>query len=147
MKKILVLCSGNSCRSQMAEGYLNFFAGELAKIKSAGIEGKGVNPLAIKVMAEDNIDISQSSSKTIKKLSEKKFDYLITVCDEVKNKIPSSLKVKKHIHFSIPDPERASSTSSKKQLKVFRETREEIKKYMLKFIGKKLVDKKLAHSE
>jgi arsenate reductase len=80
MKKILVLCTGNSCRSQMAEGYLRSFAKGKAEIFSAGIEAHGVNPLAVKIMKEDGIDISHQTSNHVDEYKNVDFDYVITVC-------------------------------------------------------------------
>ena len=77
-KKILVLCTGNSCRSQIAHGYLNFFGGDLVEVFSAGVETHGVNPRAIKTMSEDGIDISNHTSNNVLEYSEIEFDYIIT---------------------------------------------------------------------
>ena len=84
MKKILVLCTGNSCRSQLAEGYLRHFAGDKALVFSAGVETHGVNPRAIATMKEDGIDISGHSSNNILEYTGIEFDYVITVCDNAK---------------------------------------------------------------
>lgn len=80
-KKILVLCTGNSCRSQMAQGYLEFFGGDAVEVYSAGIEAHGVNPRAIAIMQEDGMDISHHTSKTISEYTGIEFDHVITVCD------------------------------------------------------------------
>jgi len=88
MKKILVLCTGNSCRSQMAHGYLEFFAKSRLKIFSAGIEVHGVNQTAIKIMKEDKIDISNYSSNHVDEYLHIDFDYIITVCDHAKESCP-----------------------------------------------------------
>src|SRR6202000_2344660 len=88
MKNILVLCTGNSCRSQIAEGYLRFFADNKAKIYSAGIETHGVNPKAIQVMAEDHIDISGHASNHVDEYIDVPFDYVITVCDNANEACP-----------------------------------------------------------
>jgi arsenate reductase len=85
-KNILVLCTGNSCRSQLAEGYLRHFAGDRANIYSAGIETHGVNPKAIQVMAEDGIDISKHTSNNVDEYAGIPFDLIITVCDNAKEK-------------------------------------------------------------
>ncbi|MFI5188633.1 MAG: arsenate reductase ArsC, partial [Chitinophagales bacterium] len=81
MKKILVLCTGNSCRSQIAEGYIRHFAGNKTEIYSAGIETHGVNPKAIETMKEDGIDISNHTSNNIDEYRDIDFDFVITVCD------------------------------------------------------------------
>src|ERR1044071_873434 len=88
MKKILVLCTGNSCRSQIAEGYLRYFSGEKADIYSAGIETHGVNPRAIATMLEDGIDISGHTSNNVDEYRDIAFDYVLTVCDNAKESCP-----------------------------------------------------------
>lgn len=138
MKKILVLCSGNSCRSQMAEGYLTYYAKGNVKIFSAGLESHGVHPMAVEVMAEDSIDISHQPSKALDALSRKKFDYLITVCEEARVALPAHFKFKKKKHFDIPDPAKFRGTDEETR-EVFRQAREQIKKAILKFIGQELL--------
>src|ERR1700760_4176212 len=88
MKNILVLCTGNSCRSQMAEGYLRHFAGNKAEIYSAGIETHGVNTKAIAVMQQDGIDISAHTSNHIDDYSKVDFNFIITVCDNAREHCP-----------------------------------------------------------
>ncbi len=88
MKKVLVLCTGNSCRSQIAEGYLRHFAGDKAAIYSAGIETHGVNPKAIATMIEDGIHISHHTSNNMDEYSNFDFDFVITVCDNAKERCP-----------------------------------------------------------
>ena len=88
MKKVLVLCTGNSCRSQLAEGYLRYFAGNKAEIFSAGVETHGVNPRAIATMKEDGIDISAHTSNNISEYAGIDFDYIITVCDNARERCP-----------------------------------------------------------
>ncbi len=86
--KILVLCTGNSCRSQIAEGYLRHFAGDKAEIYSAGVETHGVNPRAIETMKEDGIDISSHTSNNVDDYRDINFDYVITVCDNARERCP-----------------------------------------------------------
>lgn len=139
MKKVLVLCTSNSCRSQMAEGYLRFFAPIPIEVTSAGLEKDRLHPIAVEVMNEDNIDISQGYSKAVVDLLPNEFDYLITVCDEMADKIPPSLNATQSIHIPhIPDPAKVKGTLEEK-LKAFRHTRELIKKSMLQFIGRELM--------
>ena len=88
MKKILVLCTGNSCRSQMAEGYLKYFSQNKAEVYSAGVETHGVNPGAIQIMKEDGIDISKHTSNNVNEYRNIDFDYVITVCDNAREKCP-----------------------------------------------------------
>lgn len=137
MKKILVLCSGNSSRSQMAEGYLNFYARGKADYYSAGLEDRGVNPLTIKVMAEDNIDISANQSKSYRKYRNYHFDYLLTVCDEAYQNLPRDISFTKHLHFSIPDPDKIQGPEPERE-EGFCRIREYVKINILKFIGKEL---------
>ena len=88
MKKVLVLCTGNSCRSQIAEGYLRHFVGDKAEVYSAGVETHGVNPRAIATMKEDGIDISKHTSNNIDEYFDIDFDFVITVCDNAKERCP-----------------------------------------------------------
>lgn len=139
MKKVLVLCTSNSCRSQMAEGYLRFFAPVPIEVTSAGLEKDQLHPIAVEVMNEDNIDISSGYSKAVVDLPPFEFDYLITVCDDMADKIPSSLSAIQSIHIPhIPDPAKVKGTLEEK-LEAFRHTRELIKKSMLQFIGRELM--------
>lgn len=137
MKKVLVLCIGNSCRSQMAEAYFRFYASGEIYIVSAGIEKHGLHPLAVEIMGEDNIDISNHFSKTVEELSTLEFDHVITVCDDLNGKIPTFIKAQKISHYSVPDPAKAEGSEAD-QLQEFREARELIKKHILKFIGAQL---------
>ncbi len=137
---ILVLCAGNSSRSQMAEAYLRFFNDDYGAYHSAGMESHGVHPLTIQVMAEDNIDISQSQSKTYHLFEGIPLTYLITVCDLVRDQIPPKLSFERHVHFSIPDPAQFQGEESEK-LQYFREVREMVKQEILRFIGQELLPK------
>src|SRR5665213_3541304 len=112
MKNILVLCTGNSCRSQMAEGYLRYFAGDRAAIYSAGIETHGVNPKAIQVMAEDGIDISGHTSNNVDEYAAIPFDYVITVCDNAKENCPFFPTNAQRFHKNFPDPAKASGSDN-----------------------------------
>jgi arsenate reductase len=106
-RKILVLCTGNSCRSQIAEGYLRFFSGDNAEIYSAGIETHGVNPKAIAVMKQDGIDISSHTSNHINEYKDIIFDYLITVCDHAQENCPYFPSQAIKLHYNFPDPAKA----------------------------------------
>ena len=137
MKKILVLCTGNSCRSQMAEGYLKYFAGDKAEIYSAGIEVHEVNPKAIKIMEEDGIDISHQTSNNVDEYRSIDFDFVITVCDNAKENCPVFPSSAKKIHQNFSDP--AKATGTQEDIKaVFREVRGEIKNYCKEFVAKNL---------
>jgi arsenate reductase len=137
MKKILVLCTGNSCRSQIAEGYLKFYAGERARVYSAGVETHGVNPKAIAIMAEDGIDISDHTSNNIDEYTNIDFDYVITVCDNAKERCPYFPTNAKKFHHNFPDP--AKATGSEQEVKEeFRVVRELIKMYSEAFVKENL---------
>lgn len=138
MKRVLVLCTGNACRSQMAEGYLNFYAGDKGRFFSAGLEEHGLHPVSVQVMDEDNIDISGNWSKKYNVFEDQHFDFLITVCDDVQNRLPDDLSFLHHLHFSIPNPIKVKG-NREQQLRAFREAREIVKKSMLKFIGMELI--------
>ena len=135
MKKILVLCTGNSCRSQMAHAYLEFFAKSRLKVFSAGIEVHGVNSTAIKIMKEDKIDISNYSSNHVDEYLYIDFDYIITVCDHAKESCPLfDVKDAVKIHKDFFDPSK-SDQKSKLFLENFRVVRDDIKKYCKDFIN------------
>lgn len=133
MKNILVLCTGNSCRSQMAHGYLNNFAGNKAKIYSAGIETHGVNPKAIAIMKEDGIDISQHTSNNVDEYKNIDFDFVITVCDNAKENCPYFPSNAKKFHFNFPDPAKAIGTE-KEIMVEFERVRDMIKRYCENFV-------------
>ncbi|MET3113559.1 arsenate reductase [Pedobacter sp. CG_S7] len=137
MKKILVLCTGNSCRSQLAEGYLRYFAGNRAEIYSAGIETHGVNPRAIETMKEDGIDISAHTSNNINEYLDIDFDFVITVCDNAKESCPYFPTNAKKFHYNFPDP--AKATGTEEEIKEqFRTVRKMIRAYSEKFIQENL---------
>lgn len=148
--RILVLCTGNSCRSQMAEGFFRAYSSDNIEVFSAGLEPGGVNPLAIKVMAEIDIDISGHTSNNLNEYLDIEFDYVITVCDNAAQKCPVFLGPKSHpeptleshpersrratrLNWPIPDPASALKSSSSEKaatedevLQVFRKIRDEI---------------------
>lgn len=137
MKKILVLCTGNSCRSQIAEGYLKQFAKGKAEIFSAGVETHGVNPRAIAIMKEDGIDISSHTSNNIHEYRDIDFDFVITVCDNAKERCPFFPSKAKKLHHDFPDPAKATGTEEE-ILELFRNTRQMIKDYCEKFVADNL---------
>lgn len=137
MKNILVLCTGNSCRSQIAEGYLRHYAGDQARIYSAGIETHGVNPRAIQVMAEDHIDISNHTSNYVNEYTDIPFDFVITVCDNANEACPYFPGNVKRFHFNFPDPAKAKGTEEE-ILNEFRRVREMIKVYSAEFVQKNI---------
>lgn len=133
MKKVLILCTGNSCRSQIAEGYLRHFAKGAAEIYSAGIETHGVNPRAIKIMAEDHIDISGHTSNHVDEYKDIDFDYLITVCDNANEACPYFPGKVKRFHYNFPDPAKATGTEEE-IMNEFRRVRDMIKVYASEFV-------------
>lgn len=137
MKKILVLCTGNSCRSQIAEGYLRYFAGDKAEVYSAGVETHGVNPRAIATMAEDGIDISGHTSNNITEYQDIPFDYVITVCDNAKERCPFFPTTAQKFHENFPDPAKATGTEEE-IIQQFRTVRQIIKDYTKSFVAANL---------
>ncbi len=134
MKKVLVVCTGNSCRSQIAEGYLRYFAGNKAEIYSAGVETHGVNPKAIETMKEDGIDISKHTSNNIEEYRDIDFDYVITVCDNAKERCPFFPTNAKMFHHNFPDPAKVTGTNEEIK-QAFRNVRQLIKDYSQNFIS------------
>jgi arsenate reductase len=137
MKNILVLCTGNSCRSQIAEGYLRQFAANKAVIYSAGIETHGVNPKAVAVMAADHIDISDHTSNHVDEYNNIPFDYVITVCDNANEACPYFPGDVKRFHYNFPDPAKATGTPEE-VMQEFRKVRDMIKVYAADFVSQNI---------
>jgi ACR3 family arsenite transporter len=133
MKNILVLCTGNSCRSQLAEGYLRHFAKDLAVVYSAGIETHGVNPNAIATMERDGLDISRHTSNHVDEYSGIDFDYIITVCDNAKENCPFFPSKAERFHFNFPDPAKFQGTSEETEIE-FDRVRDLIQEYCKNFV-------------
>lgn len=123
--RILVLCTGNSCRSQMAEGFFRHYGDDKIEVCSAGLEPKGVHPLAIKVMAEIGIDISHQTSKHVNEFVGREFDYVITVCDNAAERCPTFPGNAVRLHWPFEDPAQAEETEEE-VMGVFRRVREEM---------------------
>jgi len=123
--KVLFLCTGNSARSQMAEGFLRHLAGERFDVWSAGIDPKGLNPLATDVMKEAGIDISAQRSKDAQEFLGVPMQYVITVCSNAKEKCPVFPSTFKFLHWDLEDPAAAMGTDEQKR-GVFRKVRDEI---------------------
>lgn len=133
MKKILVLCTGNSCRSQIAHGYLKNLTEGKAEVYSAGVETHGVNPKAIATMKEDGIDISMNTSNNMLEYKEVDFDFVITVCDNAKERCPYFPTKAQKFHYNFPDP--AKAIGSDDEIKIeFEKVRNMIKKYCAEFV-------------
>ena len=125
-KRVLFICTHNSARSQMAEGLMNALLGDQHVAFSAGTEPSHVNPYAIKSMSEINIDVSTNHSKSIHEFEGMEFDYIITVCDNAKERCPVFPGIGKHIHKGFTDPSAAKGSDNQK-LKAFRMVRDEIR--------------------
>ena len=138
MKKVLILCTGNSCRSQMAEGYMRHFAGEYAEIRSAGVETHGLNPRAVATMLADGIDISGQTSNNVSEYMHIDFDHVITVCDNARERCPWFPTNAQRFHYDFPDPARASGTEEEIE-REFASVRDMIKRYCLSFAQEQLV--------
>ncbi len=136
MKNLLILCTGNSCRSQIADGYFKHLASDELNVYSAGIETHGVNPRAIKVMAEDGIDLSANTSNNVEEYLDIKFDYIITVCDHAQENCPYIPGTGERIHHNFPDPAKATG-SEQEILDSFRSTQKMIKEFTEKFVTDK----------
>ncbi len=132
-KKVLILCTGNSCRSQMAEGYIRDFAKDNIEVYSAGIETHGVNPKAIQTMAEDGIDISKHSSNNVDEYKQIHFDYVLTVCDNAKERCPYFPSAAIKLHQNFPDPTKSIGSEAEIN-EAFRMTRSLIKSFSKKFV-------------
>jgi arsenate reductase len=138
MKNVLVLCTGNSCRSQIAQGYLEHFTkGENIKIYSAGVETHGVNPKAIEIMQEDGIDISNNTSNQIDEYFSIEFDFVITVCDHARENCPYFPTNAIKFHHNFPDPAKALGTDEEIKHE-FRAVRNLIKVFCQKFVTENL---------
>ncbi len=133
-KNILVLCTGNSCRSQIAEAYLRHFAGAQVEVYSAGIETHGVNPLAIATMSEDGIDISGHTSNNVDEYRQIDFDFVITVCDNTQERCPVFPAKAQTFHYSFPDPAKAKGTALEIATQ-FTDVRQQIKEYCRWFVA------------
>lgn len=128
---ILFLCTGNSCRSQMAEGWARSLKGDLLTPYSAGIEAQGLNPLAVKVMAEAGLDISGQTSTHIQELTGVGMDYVVTVCDNASRNCPLFSAKTRVLHVPFEDPPRlARGLSESEALSLYRQVRDEIRTWV-----------------
>lgn len=135
--KILFLCTGNSCRSQMAEGWGRYLHPDRYEFYSAGIEKHGLNPLAVKVMGEAGVDISAQYSKLLSDLEPITFDYVITVCDHAHEQCPLFAGKAIKLHQEFPDPPRLARTavSEEEALGHYRSVRDAIREYLVSLPG------------
>ncbi len=130
---VLILCTGNSARSQIAEGLLRDLAGDRVEVASAGVAPTHVRPEAIEAMKEIGIDISNHRSKSIDDLITQAFDYVITVCDNANQHCPTFPGANRRIHWSIKDPA-AVAGDDKTRLEAFRQARDELRERLRKFV-------------
>lgn len=134
MKSVLILCTGNSCRSQIAEGWIKHYAGEMADVYSAGLVAHGLNPYSVAVMKEVNVDISGYRSKTINELPLRHYDFIITLCDNIKEKCPELPGNAIRIHKSFQDPAEFAGSSTE-MMKIFTGLRNEIENFSFDFVN------------
>jgi len=135
-KRVLILCTGNSARSQMAEGLLRETAGEKFEVESAGIAPSSVRPEAIEAMGEIGIDISGHRSKSVEEFNGQRFDYIITVCDNAKESCPVFPGKAVRIHRKFEDPPGETEGDHASRMAVFRNVRDEISEWLRSFINK-----------
>lgn len=131
-KRVLVMCTGNSARSQMAEGLLRHDAGDQFEVESAGTKPSTVRPEGIAAMRELGIDISKHRSKHVDEFEGQQFDYVITVCDNAKESCPVFPAAVTRLHHSFDDPAE-SKGSEQERLSIFRRVRDELRSYLAKF--------------
>jgi len=132
--RILFLCTGNSCRSHMAEGWLRKLGGDRYESLSAGAKPSGyVHPLAIKAMVEVGVDVSQHRSKSIDEFNDQTLDVLVTVCDNARESCPTFTGAKRMLHWSFDDPALATGTDAEK-MSVFRRVRDEIRQRITNYL-------------
>jgi arsenate reductase (thioredoxin) len=134
-KRVLILCTGNSARSQMAEGLLRHDAGERFQVESAGTKPSSVRPEAIAVLRELGIDISSHRSKSVQEFAGQNFDYLITVCDSARESCPLFVGTVNRMHHSFEDPA-ALNGPEEDRLALFRRVRDQLRAYLAEFAQK-----------
>ena len=132
-KRVLILCTGNSARSQMAEGLLRHDAGERFDVESAGTKASAVRPEAIAAMRELGIDISGQRSKNVDEFEGQPFDYVITVCDNARETCPVFFGSAKQLHQSFEDPPAAGVGTDEERMMIFRRVRDELRAYLRNF--------------
>lgn len=133
-QRVLILCTGNSARSQMAEGLLRHLAGGAIIVESAGTAPSPVNPLAIRDMAERGIDISHHRSKHLSEFLNQPFDVVITVCDQAAEACPIFPGRAERIHWSFPDPAAVTGTGEER-IAAFREVRDALEQHLRAWLG------------
>lgn len=131
-ENILFVCIGNSCRSQIAEGFTNSMHGDELRAFSAGIRPSKLDPLTVEVMEEVGINVSNNQAKTIESLADVSFDYVVTVCDEGSEECPFIPAKKQNLHHEFPDPPKltAELEEHSEKLKIYRQVRDEIQEFI-----------------
>ncbi|MDU0372319.1 arsenate reductase ArsC [Hymenobacter monticola] len=132
-KNVLVLCTGNSCRSQLLHGYLEQELGDRASVYSAGVEVHGLNPRAVQTMAADGVDISHHTSNHMDEYAQVPFDYVLTVCDHANEVCPVFPSSAKKLHHNFPDPAKAKGTEDEIRQQ-FDSVRDQVKAYAHEFV-------------
>lgn len=136
-RRVLVLCTGNSCRSQMAEGWIKHLLGDRWEVRSAGTRPAGtVHPLAVRAMAEIGVDISAGSPKHVDSFLGQPWDLVVTVCDSAKESCPLFPRPVEQIHVSFPDPAEAEG-SDEERMEVFRTVRDDIRARLLPEVARR----------
>ena len=133
-KKILILCTGNSCRSQMAEGFFKHYRNDW-KAHSAGVNPSRVHPMAIEVMNEVGIDISEQRSKSVDEFLKESFDYVITVCDDARESCPIFPGKAEMLHWSFTDPDRTIGSREERFI-AFRKVRDQVDEKIKDFLNR-----------
>ena len=133
-KRVLILCTGNSARSQMAEGLLRDLGGDAFEVESAGVAPSSLRPEAVEAMREINIDIAKHRSKSVDEFTGRNFDYIVTVCDNAKETCPVFPGSATRIHQSFIDPPPETVGDYQSRLKIFREVRDELKEWLTDFV-------------
>lgn len=132
--KIMFLCTGNSCRSQMADGLAKRLGGDRVEVYSAGLEAHGLNPRAVQVMAEIGVDISANTSDTIDQALLNQMDYAITLCGDAEERCPLTPSTVRKLHIPFPDPAKATGTEEE-IMEQFRSVRDSIAKRLEEFLA------------
>lgn len=134
--RVLFLCTHNSARSQMAEGFLRHLGGDRFEVASAGTEARGLNPLAMRAMAERGIDISSHTSKTLERFLDERWDVVVTVCDSARETCPMFPRAATRLHWSFDDPSGAPGSEAER-LAVFRRVRDEIERQIAAWLNER----------
>ena len=140
MKRILVLCTGNSTRSQMAHGYLQHVAGDRAEVLSAGVETHGLNPRAVATMADDGIDISHHTSNHVDEYAHLIIDHIITVCDSAAERCPVWIGKTSRLHHNFEDPSKITGPDEASVMANYARIRDQIKVFSEKFVRENVID-------